>query len=267
MTIERTAHLLFPFKPAPKELPSKSFSRVHQIALRILTELVIGLSLTAICIPFVSTWILSMQILIISLASVALNAIIQLTAKEIPPAFCGSNFSIFNAANAMTLIHETGHFSAAKLLFKGQPQIQIIPFIGGWTKWSTRQLTPLGLQLGFRNSILIITLAGTGLALLAAGVMLIAGLVLRHSHPHAGDYVISMGSFPFFIHAEYALSALWTSPSQLGHDFVRLKTFGIHPISAFITILSIPVIIYLGTVLVDQKQSLRLHQPAELILG
>lgn len=257
MTIARTSSCSTTLKILSQVKISHSLGRIQQIAIRALSELAIALALTAICIPFVATWAMVVEMLGACLAMAALNMAILVAAKRFfnkeketsSNTLCNSNFYHFGAINTMSLIHETGHFCAAKLLFKGRHQIQIIPFIGGCTKWSTRQLTSIGLRLGYRHSILLITLAGTALALLAAGVMLIAGLTLRHSYPQASSCLAAIGLFPFLHHAEYALSALWSSPTDLGHDFVRLKTFGIQPIAAVIAILSIPTILVLRTVL------------------
>ena len=236
--------------------------RVEQIAIRALSELAIALTLTAICIPFVATWAIAVKMIAACLGMAVLNTLVQVAAKSLtgkernslPESFCAANFYRFGASNAITLIHETGHFCAAKTLFKGAFQIRIIPFAGGWTKWSTRYITPIGLRLGLRTSIFLITVAGTALALLTASVILIAGIALRHSYPKASPYLAAIGAIPFFQHADYALSALWSPPHNLGHDFVRLKTYGIHPVAAAVTILSIPVILVWGTILSCNSQ-------------
>ena len=107
-------------------------------------------------------------------------------------------------------------------------------------------MTSLGHRLGYRHSIFVITLAGTALALLASSITLIAGLALHNNHPHASLYLTTIGIYSFLEHAQYALSALWISPAELGHDFVRLMTLGLHPTVATVAIISIPIIITVG---------------------
>ncbi len=261
---------------AHKQKIQNSSGRIQKIAIRVLSELAIALALTAICIPFVATWAIAVKMLAACLTMAILNTTIQIAAKRfipkernsLPESFCAANFYQFGASNAMSLIHETGHFCVAKTLFKGAFQIQIIPFAGGWTKWSTRYITPIGLRLGLRNSIFLITLAGTALALLTASVILVAGIALRHSYPKASHYLAAIGAVPFIQHADYALSALRWPPGDLGHDFVRLKAFGIHPIAAAITILSIPAILVSGTILSSHSQkNSRFQHPPKLVFG
>jgi hypothetical protein len=198
----------------------------------------------------------------ISIGSWAINTITHLAARLLRrgrpehflvKAFCSSNFYRASGTNAMILIHESGHASAAQLLFSGQPSINIIPFVGGWTNHPAKALTDLGQKAGYRRSMFLISLAGPALALLASSIALIAGLLLRDCCPNASPYLIGMGLYEFLNHAEYAYSALSTTPDHLGHDFVRLKTFGINPIAATITIAAIPVLILTGFYLMDWR--------------
>ena len=274
MTIAKIPPSLIPPKLATKEPASHSSERIKAIAMRALTELAIAFAFTAVCIPFVASWAISIQITTISLAMALVNsAILELTQRILhnnrnllSHAICSASFYQCSAGHAMTLVHETGHFCAAKLLFKGNPQMRIIPFVGGWTKWSARYFTSMGLQMGYRNSIFLITFAGTGLALLAASITLVVGLALRHAHPHASSYLIAIGVYPFVNHTAYALSALWTAPSELGHDFVRLRGFGIPPIAAASTILAIPIIIFLGAMAASRHTKVKIPIVGETAL-
>jgi len=277
MAITQTALFRTASKPLQIEAPSTISKRIQQIAIPILTELAIAIALTAICIPFVSTWTVAIGMLAGCLVMAIINSlltsqkIIDKKFQSLPNSSRVINFYCLGAMNTTTLIHETGHFCAAKILFEGNPKIRIQPFSGGWTKWSSQHLTSLGRQLGYRKSMFWITLAGPALALLTASVILIAGLILRNSYPEASFYLIGLGLLPILEHAEYALSALWTPPMDLGHDFVRLKTFGIHPIAAVITILSIPIILILGTMIANQaftpNENSRLQHPPKLVFG
>jgi hypothetical protein len=231
-------------------------SHVKTIALRALKELALALIMTAISIPFIASSSVSLMTMGIAVSGIALIAAIHFTSlcmikhNRMPwtRSLCGY---IFNAANPCppVLMHECGHFGAATLFFQGKHRMQIHPFNGGLTKFYVSKLTSLGQKIGYRNSIFLITLAGTALALTAASVALIAGLSLRRSHPTASSYLIGAGILPFFHHASYALSTFSASPNNLGHDFMRLWTFGIHPLAALTVIVAIPVIIFLSSIL------------------
>ena len=234
---------------------------INRIAMRALTELGIALALTLICFPFIPKGMITVMIAI-SIGSWAVNTITHIFAHLLRmgrpehllvKAFCSSNFYRASGSNAMILIHESGHASAAKILFGGSPSIRILPFVGGWTSHPTKALTSLGQKLGYRRSMFLISLAGPALALLASSITLIAGMLLRDSCPNASTYLIGVGLYEFLNHAEYAYSALSTTPDHLGHDFVRLKTFGINPIAATISIIAIPILILTGFLLLNTQ--------------
>jgi len=249
LAIDPTARPIFRHPSTPIHA-----NRIARIALLTLAEFAASIALTSICIPFIATWTASIEILTICLPLAGINFIIRIAAnnsrdckqKLLAEACCCSNFYHYSAIHAMTLIHETGHFCAVKLLTQSIPRIGITPFTEGWTKWSLRKLTWAGIQLGYRRSVFVILSAGTTFALTAAAITLITGLALYQSHSQTGFKLLNIGIYPFFHHAHYALSALWTPRSELRHDFVWLQTFGIHPLAASIAILSIPILISLG---------------------
>ncbi len=234
-----------------------------------------ALALTVACFPFVSGSMIAMMIGI-SIAGVAVNTILRIAVRSLlkrrsenflEKAFYSSNFYRASGTNAMILIHETGHLSASQLCFGGPASIHIMPYVGGWTSHATKPFTNLGQILGYRRSMFFISLAGPALAILASSIALIAGLMLRDSCPNASPYLIGMGLFEFLNHAQYAYSARSLTPAQVGHDFVRLKGFGINPIAAALTIVAIPIFILMGFLIRDwkQTQSIRLNSDSDRI--
>jgi hypothetical protein len=243
---------------APSRLPE-----IKKIAIQALSELAWAIALSALCIPFVASASAAFIVFGVAVGSIAVNTIVHIAIKILFNKFRSENFFVkslrcshfyhFSVLNPMVVVHESGHYTAARLLFGGEPTIRLIPFVGGWTSYSTKSLTKLGQKVGYRNSIFLISLAGPALGTLASCIALIAGLILRHSHPEISPYLIAIGLCECFSHAEYAFSALSSAPDNLGHDFVRLKTFGIHPLAAAATILALPVIIILGFLLFEKK--------------
>jgi hypothetical protein len=249
----------------------KSSSRdaaISQVACRALKELAIGLAGVALCSQFVfGGSSLIMLMVAVSITSVIVNAFIHwfsLTKvkndEPVLPLFSVLRSLFFYTAsisNLTILIHEAGHLFCAKKLFLGKHSIKLIPFLGGLTQFWTGRFTSLGLKIGYQYSLFLITLSGPLLAILAATVALTVGLLLRHSHFQTSSDMIIAGLMVFLEHAQYALSALWASEKDLGHDFVSLKAFGIHPLVGCAVILAIPTIICLGFLIKEHLNHLR----------
>ncbi|MBF8263410.1 MAG: hypothetical protein HW387_1075 [Parachlamydiales bacterium] len=229
-------------------------SVIRQVALRALKELALALAITLICLPFTASgaWVVMGSI---AMAGIAVNAIIHWATiyifrskidRMLGLATRSGIFFFSAGTHGSTLIHESGHCLMANRLFQSRAKIQLFPFEGGCTSYSARTMTSIGQKLGYRRSTFLITLAGPALAILAATISLIAGLALRTSHPEAASLCIGFALFVFFGHAKYAYSGLSAPLSELGHDFVRLKAFGIHPLAACAAIVAIPIIIIAG---------------------
>lgn len=235
---------------------------VHQVALRALKELAVGLISIAICSQFVSGGCSLIALMVaISIISITINSIIHFVSvhyvsirkvnKDEPIFSCLSMlrslcFYIGNLSNLFILVHEAGHFFCAKELFQGKPFIKLMPFLGGLTQYWVKNLTPLGIRFGYQSSVFLVTLAGPLLAISVATVLLTLGLLLYHHHYQMSLDMSCAGLMVFFEHAQYALSALWSSETDLSHDFVCLKTFGIHPLFATAVIVAIPTILCLA---------------------
>lgn len=163
---------------------------------------------------------------------------------QIANSICPQTFSWFTALNGQTLIHEGGHALAAVAFYKkSNPRIEIHPFKGASTFYRAAGLRSLGQKLGKKNVELIITAAGPFLSILVSSILFGLSLKTKEKHPQLSSYLDAAALLDFSIHASYALSALWTSPLKLSHDFVCLAQFGVHPIAAAIVIATIPIFI------------------------
>jgi len=159
----------------------------------------------------------------------------------------GVNFALFTGLNAQTLIHESGHALATLAVYRRpRPRIEVMPFIGGLTKYFKTPLTPFGKKLGAVGSTILVVACGPGFTLLISSILLVVGLSIKDKHPQLGKALISWSFFDFLNHAHYAYSATWASPTNLAHDFVHLAIFGLHPVVATIGIIAIPIVITVG---------------------
>lgn len=157
------------------------------------------------------------------------------------------NFAMLEQQTANVVIHEAGHAIAANLLYKTtSTRVEVMPWGAGVTSYTMKGFTDLGSKLGYTATDMIVTAAGTGLAVVASGVAFGVGLGIQDSHPEVSKYLIVSSIINIASHAFYALSALWTSPVNIGHDFVCLALHGIHPIVALIGIVAVPLIIKTG---------------------
>lgn len=230
------------------QLEKKSISknRITKIAQHAFAEFITGALLITSCIPFFSLASCAIPMILSSAIVSIYNASIEWATKDqkcLSSVIKTTKFYQNSASQTMTLIHEVGHYSTARMLFKGTPKITLIPYGGGWTSYSSRFLSSIGMKLGYRRSIFLITLAGPFLALLVASILLVTGVIFRENLPKLSPYLIGIGVLESLRHARYAISALWTPKSRIEHDFVRLRTFGIHPINATIFCLLLPTII------------------------
>lgn len=204
----------------------------------------ISLILSAICVQLCAT--VFFQILDAFPAPDESNKELALTAltEWAPP----SAFSILTGINAQVLIHETGHSLAALAIYKrARPHIEVFPFMGGWTKYYKRALTPLGKILGRSTANIFVIASGPGLTLLVSSILMAVGLAIKKTYPHLSKTLICWCLIDCLNHAQYAYSALSASPSDLSHDFLHLWIMGLHPVAATIGILAIPLLIFTGS--------------------
>jgi len=160
---------------------------------------------------------------------------------------CPTTFAYLTAVNAQSLIHESGHAAAASLLFKeANPQITLTPCLGGLTRYSATHLSALGQKVGRSKTLLLVTLMGPVSTLFVSAVAMAVGLAIGGKFPELGTYLEGVGRGNFYAHAFYAVTALLSSPPSSAHDFVRLGSYGIHPLAAAIAILAVPILIHLA---------------------
>lgn len=236
-------------------------SNIQSVALRIFYELATTFAFGIVCLPFLGTTAAATTLFSVTLACAGIESILIIASRI----FQGKNVKAFlerfavlifssSTSNIRNLIHESGHFVAAKMLFKGFPKIRLIPFHGGYTQFSSKTLTHFGSFLGYRRSIFALTIAGSAIQALAASVCLAVGLVERPSHPTLSLYLVGLSLTAFYSIADYASSALTTTSQDLAHDFIRLKTLGLHPAVALAAIVAVPVILILGFILANRNE-------------
>lgn len=154
------------------------------------------------------------------------------------------SFSVVASGTIGTVVHETGHKVAAELFYKNpNPRITVIPFNGGFTQYTLRGFSNLGAKLGFTTTDILTTAAGSIAAVGVSTGLLIAGFATETSYPELSKYFIVSAIISIAEHIFYALSALWTSPVQLGHDFVALSLYGISPVACAVTMGAIPLVV------------------------
>jgi hypothetical protein len=252
-------------------LPSREkFERIKSLALKILLELAISLSVAIAIAPFVATPFGPLLVFAGALCQSAISAYarairffaeqkgmaksfpeIARRAAHVPPAA----FAIGTATHVSTFIHESGHALAARAVYRNaNPTIQIFPFTGGRTTFNPNELSSFGKKLGETRSIALVTAAGPLLSLTVSLAALAASLFMRKSHPETSRYLETAALSDFLTHAFYALSALWTPRAHLSHDFVRLATLGLHPLAAAAAIAAAPILLILGITALQQKQ-------------
>lgn len=246
---------LLPCKSSSVLPPSmRETDLVSEVGLRTLVELSTSLALGALCLSFVSSGtalaVIGGAIAVQLVATTALRlwaGHLRRTGNETDAAavdwLAPIAFGLGSLFNAQTLIHEGGHWLAARLLYvNSYPKLSLDPFLGGSTTYRPGELTRLGQAIGRRWASPVIAAAGPVLALASAGAMLAAGEAVRDSFPECSRVLIVAALIDFFAHFVYALSALWYGPQARGHDFVVLWGIGIHPIAAAICIAALPVL-------------------------
>lgn len=249
---------------------------VKEIAKKSLIELAVSLAFTAAACFFVATPVGMATLLICSVAAVGINILWRsgsaycqyrlfklkqnpsIKAQEKKDKFqfllgffqhlAPITFSSLVDINTRELIvHEGGHALTTKILVKNPGvHIRINPFQGAVTSYRLGALTSIGEFFGRANSKLLIAAAGPALSIVAASVNLAASLALRKSNPELSRYLNIIAIDSVVQHVFYALSALWTSSAQRGHDFIQLMAGGIHPIAAVVSIIALPLIVRIG---------------------
>ncbi len=239
---------------------------IQKIALQTLIELTLSLSMAALVSSFVP---IPMGVplvfgiaLIQCIANLFIRTIGLVAAKKglengpradlfkrisgICSVLAPSGFVFGTAANGQALVHEAGHALAASAVYKGRPKIELIPFVEGVTSYVPEPMTRFGGKLGAQRSLTLVTVSGALLSLSVSSLVLSTSLLIKEKHPTTSQYLLAISLHDFLMHSSYALSALFTPSTKLSHDFVRLSTYGIHPLVAMISILTLPILISTG---------------------
>lgn len=143
------------------------------------------------------------------------------------------------------IIHESGHFLAAKILFKeSHPKIWINPFQGGGTSYTaSNRLTCLGRMFGKSGSMLVTAAAGLAASTLYICSELAIAHKMQKKHPNVSQYMNLHAISHLFNEVLYGLTAFVASKKDLGHDLVRLWcTGGIHPAIPIGLLIAFPLI-------------------------
>ena len=239
--------------------PAKMQMLVSDVAKRSFIELAVSLAIGTTAALFTATplhvTIIFAAITVQTICNVSLRCADSLAAympecqetrwiRSASPYLCTTLFAYLTAGNGQILLHELGHAIGAIMMYReANPQITLTPCLGGTTRFSTTHLSSWGAKIGRSNAILIATLMGPACSLIVSGVAIAVGFAIEGKFPELGSYLIGVGKGDYFAHSAYALTALSSSPASQAHDYVRLRTYGIHPLAASIAIISIPILI------------------------
>lgn len=255
---------------------------IKEVAKKSLIELAISLAFSGIACFFVATPMGMATLLICAVTAAALNAIFRSVGacckyrifqlKNDPSeeaqkekAYYQKILKFFQYIAPLTfsglvdtntrdlLIHEGGHALAANILIKNpNTHITVYPLKGGQTSYRMGALSKIGEFFGRAKSKLIIAAAGPALAVVTATIGFGTSLAISKSNPELSRYMKVAAITSIANHVLYALSALWTSVTQKGHDFIQLWAGGIHPIVSAISIIALPIIVGIGFFIHDK---------------
>jgi len=247
-------------------LTTPAQSKTVELVKKILAEIVVSAIAVGITCLFVATPQVAVAFIVVTVATLAINILARIAAyyfekyscdtaskaaKWIPPLTFGFLYEI----TANTLVHEWGHYAAAKAIFTdANPNVIIDGLFGGKTYLGLgRVYTSFGKLLGPLNSMRLISAAGTLVAIIMATVGLILGLQLRNKHPELSKYFLVAGSFSIIQHVVVAFSALTSNPlGGAGNDFLSLWYYGIHPLVSAVCIIAIPLLAVLSLLLINK---------------
>ncbi|MBA3602389.1 MAG: hypothetical protein H0W50_01815 [Parachlamydiaceae bacterium] len=252
---------------------------LYDVAISTLKEAAIAAAMSTITCLFVATNGIPLLITT-TIAFVALNAIIRSVraillyklhqleqnyptddssiyfyknAIELTEWLCPFNFGVFHMLTTGIVIHEAGHAIAALLVFqRSNPVIEVIPGVGGVTRIMQGPLTKLGSWLGANNSYIFVVAAGPALAIISSTALIIFSHLLQTDHPEASKILLGASLINIGSHIIYAISALWETRMNSGHDFMQLWAIAnIHPVVSAIALVVLPIFAKLVLVSVD----------------
>ena len=253
----------------PQQAPSLRSTIVQKVALESFSELAVTLTIGCAVCSFTASSLGMSLVIGAAVIQTIVNTLIRCTSalamykkqqegphQEIYEAMaccsdviCPNIFILSTGINGQTLIHETGHAIAAlKLYEKSDPLITIHPFQGGETSYWANRLSPLGKKIGREKSKLLMAASGPALSLFVSSILFGISTQIKEKHPQISSYLEGMAVMDFYLHAFYALSALWTSPLSKSHDFVVLSKFGIHPVAVAVTLAALPAFVLIKNI-------------------
>lgn len=173
---------------------------------------------------------------------------------------CPITFATIDSNTRDLVTHEAGHALATYAVYKNpMPSITIQatqPFsAGGVTRFYPGQLTGFGEKIGRTNASSLVAAAGPAMSLTFSCVNLVVAHKIKDSHPRLSLYFLAAAITSIAQHVLYALSALWMTGGDLGHDFIRLWAGGVHPIISAITLIAIPLLVKGALLLYDYHKT------------
>ena len=233
----------------------RSQDLILAIAKATLKELAVALAFAGVASFFVATTVQAGILFTTAITVVAINILIRTCGAffhaqswRIPATICNYlapyTFSTIDQRTRDVLIHEAGHALAAKALFvDAAPRITISAVGTGSTSFVAADLTHLGKYFGKRDSELIVAAAGPALAVITSSAHLAVAHLIRKKYPTLSRYLQVTAIVSVWEHVKYAFSALSVHRYFGSHDFVALKLGGIHPITAIIGMVALPLLV------------------------
>lgn len=234
---------------------------MKRVALQTLVEIAVTAAFAALTACFVTTPAALLAVVVAATVQCAVNftfrclaayalwkgkphSLFQVVSDELEPIL----FTALSGYNVQTVVHEAGHAWAAKAVYaKSHPRITVIPFVGGATTIKQIGLTPLGKKVGVLVARFLFVAAGPVFTLLISSIAFVAGQILKHTSPRLAKHLITYAVADMLCTAYYAYTAIGESSLNLSHDFVSLSHMGLSPVTATISILALPIILYMIT--------------------
>lgn len=250
----------------PFKISEENKQIIKEVAIKALKELGVTLLYSLAAAYFTATGISLVPLFLKALTGPILTIYMSIIAEKgfnpvrnptLPPRIyhCLQYISIlytsyFDCMSRGVLVHETGHYLSADLLFVGDPKLIINDFSqgGGSVTYSIGRVTRIGEFFGKQLSETIVSAAGAGISVITSTLQLIAAHRCRKTRPELARYLRMSAIMTIGSHIEYALSSFSTTLKEKpGHDFLQLqRLMGISPIVSCIAIVAIPLIVQLG---------------------
>lgn len=223
--------------------------RVRRAARASLAESMVSLGFSGLAVYFMeanSSWIRNP--LLVTTFSLLINFLLRIpnpSNKWMQFALRSLRSIVYSSIDQRTrdaIWHEFGHVCAFLLLYnKSDPSVTIIPSFfsaGGNTHSShSKTLSEFGAALGFENSQLATSMAGTGASMAWNYAGLILSTTLLGNHPEIKSHLRFSIAISVLKSIEYALSPYYLDcDKNKSNDFCRMDESGISPTYAILFI-------------------------------